>query len=73
VAPPEILGGTAMGALLGKLGRPAAFAKALAPVSIAVLLAGGYLNGKLTLVLVAVALIATVCFAAAASRRTADR
>jgi MFS family permease len=73
VAPPEILGGTAMGALLGKLGRPAAFAKALAPVSIAVLLAGGYLNGKLTLVLVAVALIATICFAAAASRRTHSR
>jgi predicted MFS family arabinose efflux permease len=73
VAPPEILGGTGMGALLGKLGRPAMFAKALAPVSIAVLLSGGYLNGRVTLLLVAVALIATVCFAAAASRRADDR
>lgn len=31
VAPPEILGGTKMGVLLGKLGRPAMIAKAIAP------------------------------------------
>ena len=69
VAPPEILGGTKVGTLLGKLGRPALIAKALAPLGIALLVSGGLARGSLIGVFAVVAALAGGCFFMAATRR----
>jgi predicted MFS family arabinose efflux permease len=71
IAPAEIIGGTRIGAMLGRLGLFSFIARAIAPLSFALLLSSSFRGTQLVVLCAIVAVMAGFCFTAAATQKPA--